>query len=175
MLYSPASLFLLFTHLLVLTMAGDQDDMGGWFPPRDLSANIEAKAASFLSRRADSPAPPSSLHVDCNTDHGYDQRVATYPDMVLSASITITGLPDADADGHASQLKKAIEDACIAANLANYELRGNQEKDGVAVDLQIKVTIEIGKKGAAPPFCVDDAIRKFTGRPDLPRCDDSGL
>lgn len=171
MLYSPALFFLLLTHLPVLTRAGGEDDIGGWFPPRDLSANIDAKVASFLSPRADSPAPPSSLQVVCNTDHGYDRRIATPPDMVLRARISITGLPEAG--DHANDLKKAIEDACLAGNLAKYEPRPNSAKDEVAVDLQIKVIFE--GEGAAPPFCVDDGIRKFTGRPDLPSCNESGL
>lgn len=174
MLSSPASFLVLLTHLLVLARAGGEENIGGWFPARHLSTDIKAKAASFLRGRVDTP-PPSSIQVVCNTDRSYDPTIAEPPNSVLFASITITGLPNAEANVHANQLKKAVEDACFAGNLATYELRGESETNGVAVDLKIKGSIRIGEPGVAPPFCVDDALRKFTGDPNLPFCADSGF
>jgi hypothetical protein len=90
--------------------------------------------------------------------------------MILSASISITGLPDGD--NNAETLKKAIEDSCIATNLATYEPLPNLEKGKLVVKLQIIVTLGIEDENHAPPFCVDYAMRKFN--PDFQWCSETG-
>jgi hypothetical protein len=92
--------------------------------------------------------------------------------MVLSGWISITGLPDAE--DNADKLKKAIEDSCIAANLATYEPSPNSEKGNLFVNLQIIVTLGIEDENHAPPFCVDDALREFSRNPDFKWCRDHG-
>lgn len=91
--------------------------------------------------------------------------------MILSAVVSIKGLPDGG--NTAETLKKAIEDSCIATNLATYEPMPNLEKDKLVVELQRIVTLNIGDENHARPFCVDYAMRKFN--PNFQWCSETGL
>jgi hypothetical protein len=160
------TLFFLIIYLLTSTRAG-QNDMGGMFPPRDLSANIIAKDVAALLRRTDSP-----IQVQCMIDHAYDDEFVEPPDMIRSARILITGLPDAE--DHADNFKKAVEDACVAANLLQYSPKLEPtDKSSVAVDLVLRDALF--KEPFTPVQCIDDAIKKLTGRDDLPPCPDTGF
>ena len=167
--YAPASLFLLFTYLLIFARAG-QDDRFGIFLPKDLSADLETRAAASLSSRADSDSP---IKVTCRVHYSEDRTIVPPPDMVRLVRVWIRGL--ADADDHADTFKQAVDEACFAGNIKSYEPHPNMGKNEMAVDIKVHDTIELDKQDAAPLFCHDDAIKKFTGITDLPPCPNTGL
>lgn len=101
--------------------------------------------------------------VRCEYDYGYDSSIATPPDMVLSAAIHITGL--SDANDHARAFRQEIEGRCNATNLATYEPRETLERGTLTVQLQIIIALE--GEGSTSFRCVDNAVRDFSGSPDL--------
>jgi len=93
--------------------------------------------------------------------------------MIRTVSVWITGLPEAD--NHVDAFKKEVEDACFADNLKEYTPGEYLEKDKVAVTMIIKSIIDSTSEGAAPSFCEEDAIKKFTGLTAFSGCDQPGL
>ncbi|OCK77550.1 hypothetical protein K432DRAFT_384612 [Lepidopterella palustris CBS 459.81] len=165
--YPQASLLLFLTCLFAFTSAG-QIDIGGMFLPRDLFANIKAKPIPSLLPRAD-----TQITVSCAVDYGYDLTVAEPPDMVRLVRVFIGGLPDAD--NHVDVFKKEIEDACLTVNLKDYTPDQNLAKSVVAVSIKIRSILQSRSEEFAPPFCQEEAIKKFTGLTDFVGCDYMGF